>query len=131
VSGWGSNQPTGLIQSVSTDIGSGNSTALIAPTANGVRLLSLTISSGAVSVGGGIGTSFLVSDTVTDTNGVQYGSVEIGLPQGAPFATHNSAVFDLAGIVMPAGAELDLNNGGAAGTGALRRCSASVTYIIL
>jgi len=129
--GWGGSEPTGLLQSASASIGSGNTTTLISSTANGIRLISLTISAQAVSVGGGIGASFAVEDVVNDTNGVQYGAVEIGLPQGAPFALANSAPFDEAGIVIPAGAAVQLVNGGAGGTGALRRCSASATYVTL
>lgn len=131
MSGWGANQPTGLVQSASASIGSGNTTTLISPTANGIRLISLTVSSVAVAVGTGIGSSFAVEDVVNDTNGIQYGGVEIGLPQGTPFASQNSAPFDTAGIVIPAGATVQLVNGGAGGTGALRRCSASASYIIL
>lgn len=131
MSGWGSNQPTGLIQSASASIGSGNTTTLIAPTANGIRLLSVTISAVAVAVGGGGGASFAVEDQVIDTNGVQYGAIEVGLPQGVPFSVCPAAPFDLGGIVVPANATVQLVNGGAGGTGALRRCSASASYIIL
>lgn len=131
MSGWGANQPTGLVQAASASIGSGNTTTLISPTANGIRLISLTISAVAVSVGGGPGSSFAVEDVVNDTNGVQYGAAEIGLPQGAQFALASSAPFDTAGIVVPAGATVQLVNGGAGGTGSLRRCSASASYIIL
>jgi hypothetical protein len=129
--GWGGSEPTGLVQSASASIGSGNTTTLISPTANGIRLISLSISAQAVSVGAGLASSFAVEDVVNDTNGVQYGAVEIGLPQGAPFATANSSPFDEAGIVIAAGAAVQLVNGGAGGTGALRRCSASATYVTL
>jgi hypothetical protein len=112
-------------------IGSGNTATLISPTANGLRLISLVISSGAVSAGGGGGSAFLVEDVVKDTNGVQYLAVEMGLPAGTPWAAFESATLDEGGIVVPASATVQLVNGGAAGTGALRRCSASATYIIL
>jgi hypothetical protein len=131
VSGWGSNQPTGLILSASVSIGSGNTATLIAPTANGVRINSVSISSQAISVGGGAAASFAVEDVVNDTNGVQYGATEIGLPAGAPFGLANSTPFEQGGIVVPAGVTVQLVNGGAGGTGALRRCSASASYIIL
>ena len=131
MSGWGATQPTGLVQSASASIGSGNVTTLIAPTTNGIRIVSITISAIAVSVGGGAGSSFAVEDVVNDTNGVQYAASEIGLPQGAPFAMVGGVPFDLSGIVVPGGVTVQLVNGGAGGTGALRRCSASASYIIL
>ena len=131
MSGWGAAQPTGLVQSASASIGSGNTTTLIAATANGIRIVSITISAIAVSVGGGIASSFAVEDVVNDTNGVQYAATEIGLPQGVPFAMPAGVPFDLSGIVVPAGVTVQLVNGGAGGTGALRRCSASASYIIL
>jgi predicted sugar kinase len=131
MSGWGANQPTGLVQTASVSIGSGNTATLISPTANGVRITSLSISSQAVSVGSGASASFAVEDVVNDTNGVQYGATEIGLPAGVPFATANSTPFDEGGIVVPAGVTVQLVNGGAGGTGSLRRCSASASYIIL
>lgn len=131
MSGWGAAEPIGLVQSASASIGSGNTTTLISPTANGIRLLSVTVSAIAVSVGGGPGSSFAVEDVVNDTNGVQYAAAEIGLPQGAQFADSDSAPFDTAGIVVAAGATVQLVNGGAGGTGSLRRCSASASYIIL
>lgn len=131
MSGWGAAEPIGLVQAASVSIGSGGTATLVSPTAQGIRLISLTVSAGAVSVGGGPGSSFLVEDVVADTNGVQYAAVEIGLPQGVQFATANSAPFDEAGIVIPAGATLQLINGGAGGTGSLRRCSASATYVTL
>jgi len=131
MTGWGSNQPTGLVQAASASIGSGNTITLISPTTNGIRLLSITLSAVAVSVGGGVGASFAVEDTVIDTNGIQYAALEVGLPQGVPFASFPAAPFDLGGIVVPANATVQLVNGGAGGTGALRRCSASASYIIL
>lgn len=91
----------------------------------------MVLSSGAVAAGGGVGTAFLVEDTVIDTNGVQYLATEIGLPQGVPWASFDTASLDEGGIVVQPGVALQLVNGGAAGTGALRRCSASATYIIL
>jgi hypothetical protein len=134
MSGWAATAPIGLIQSASVSIGSGGTVALILAAANvkGVRLISLTISSGATSVGGGgLAVSFLVEDTVTDSASIQYGAVEIGMGSASNGQAVNSATFDLAGIVLAAGQSLSLNNGGAAGTGALRRCSATVIYSIL
>lgn len=131
MSGWGSNLPTGLVQAASVSIGSGNSTTLIAATQNGVRLISLALTSKAISAGGGSAVAFLVEDQVIDTNGIQYLATEVGLPQGVPWADGDSVTLDEGGIVVPPGVTVQLVNGGAAGTGSLRRCSASVTYIIL
>lgn len=133
MSGWTAGPPTGLIQSASQSIGSGSSVTLIPASVNlkGVMLWSLSISAGAVSTGGGVGSSFLVEDTVTDTSSNQYLACEIGLATGTPFATMNSVSQDMAGIVIPAGAALMLNNGGAGGTGALRRSSATAIYSIV
>jgi hypothetical protein len=131
MSGWGSNQPTGLVQAASVSIGSGNTATLIAPTANGVRLISLLLWSAAVSPPGGPGVNFLVEDVVNDTNGVQYAAAEIGLPAGPETVETAAGSLDEAGIVVPAGVTVQLVNGGAAATFSLRRCSASVTYIIL
>ncbi len=131
MSGWGGSEPTGLVQTASASIGSSNTTTLIAPTANGIRLISMVLSSGVVAPANGVGQGFLVEDVVNDTNGVQYLAVEIGLPQGAVLNGFNSAPLDEAGIVVPAGAAIQLVNGGAGGSGALRRCSASATYVTL
>lgn len=131
MSGWGSNLPTGLVQAASASIGSHNTVTLIAPTANGIRLISLQLNSGAIGGVGGSPVSWLLEDSVSDTNGVQYLATEIGLPDGAPFASFNSATLDEGGIVIPAGVTVQLVNGGAGGTNSLRRCSASATYIIL
>jgi hypothetical protein len=98
----------------------------------GIRLLSLTVTSQAQTVGGGVGSSFAVEDIVISSpGGTQYHAVEIGLPTGVPYGETNSASLDEAGIVIPGGQDLILVNGGAGGTGALRRCTASGTYIIL
>lgn len=133
MSGWGSNQPTGLIQAASVSIGSANTAVLIAPQPGQLRLLALAVSSIAVSPALGIPNGFAVEDVVNDSNGVQYLAVEIGLPTGGPplFVATNSLFMDLGGIVVPASTAVRLVNGGAAGSNALRRCSASLTYIIL
>jgi hypothetical protein len=131
VSGWGSNQPTGLIQAASVSIGSAGSAQLIPASANGARLLSLVISSIAVTPAVNLAASWVVEDVVHDSNGTQYLAAEIGLPAGAPWVAVSSAELDEGGIVVPAGVIVRLLNGGAAGTTSLRRCSASATYIIL
>jgi hypothetical protein len=131
--GWTAGPPTGLLQTASASIGSGNSVALIPASVNlkGVKLWSLSISSIAAEGGGGPGSSFTVDDTVTDTNITQYLACEIGMAQGVPGAVTNGVSQDMGGIVIPAGAGLDLNNGGAGGTSALRRCSATAIYSLL
>jgi hypothetical protein len=131
MSGWGGSQPTGLVRSASASIGSSATTTLIAPTANGIRLISLALSAGVCAPSNGAGQGFLVEDVVNDTNGVQYLAVEIGLPVGVVVNGFNSVSLDEAGIVVPAGATVQLVNGGAAGTTSLRRCSASATYVTL
>ena len=133
MSGWAAGPPAGLLQTASQSIGSGGTVTLIPGSVNvkGIKLWSLSISSTAQSPGGGVGSSFAVDDIVIDTASNQYLACEIGLPKGAPFGECNSVAQDLGGIVVPAGAGLVLNNGGAGGTGALRRCSASVVYSIL
>ena len=130
---WSAGPPTGLIQSASESIGSGNSIVLLAGTINvkGIKLWSLSISSAMSSVGGGPGSSFVVDDTVSDNTGTQYLACEIGLPSGTESGSTNSVSQDMAGIVLPAGATLSLNNGGAGGTSSLHRCSATVIYSIL
>jgi hypothetical protein len=133
VSGWGTGSPIGLIQVASASIGSGGSKVLVPASANikGVRLISLSIASGACENDNGpIANSFLVEDTVTDSAGNQYLATEVGLtPFGKQFSM--GIAQDMAGIVIPAGASLSVNNGGAGGTNALRRCSATAVYSIL
>jgi hypothetical protein len=131
MSGWGSNQPTGLVQAASVSIGSSNTVTLINATPNGVRLISLAMSSIAVSPIGGAGVRLATEDVVNDTNGVQYCATEIGFTASNEVAVTSGATLDEGGIVVPAGASVQLVNGGGGGTTALRRCSASATYIIL
>lgn len=131
MSGWSAGPPTGIRKSASASIGSGNSVVLLTATAKGAQLWSLSISSMIASVGGGSGSSFIVEDTVTDSLSTQYLGCEIGLASGNEIAVANSVAQDMAGIILQAGATLSLNNGGAAGTSSLHRCSATVIYSIL
>jgi hypothetical protein len=132
MSGWGNQQLTGLVQVASGSIGSGNNLDLITGGTSRLQLLSASISSGAVTPVGGIPSGWLLEDTIADTNGVQYLACEIGLPGGGTMAwAFNSVEQDLAGIVVPIGVSLQLRNGGAGGSLSLRRCSGTVTYIII
>jgi hypothetical protein len=99
----------------------------------GIRLLSLTVTSQA-QTGGAVPqpNGFAVEDVVVSSPaGVQYHAVEIGLPAGIISGETNSAPLDEAGIVIPGGQALVLVNGGDGGSVALRRCTASGTYVIL
>lgn len=130
MSGWTAGQPVGPTITASASIGSGSTLVLIPASQNkiGLWVQSLSLSSGANS--GPIGSSFLVEDTITDNMGNQYLAVEIGLPTAGGVA-HNSVPHTPPGTLIPAGAALSINNGGAGGTGALRRCSATVQCIQL
>lgn len=115
-------------QTFSDSIGSGNTTDIIsaAQNPNGAYLWHLSISSGA----NGGSTAFLVEDVVQDGNGNQYLACEIGLPAQGGVA-HNSINHDMKGILIPAGVNLKLINGGAGGGTALRRCSATAIVSLL
>jgi hypothetical protein len=111
-------------------IGSGNTAVLIPASVNviGVQIQTLVLSSGAnAATPSG---AFLVEDNVTDSDGNQYLGVEIGLCSTGGQDT-DSATAPEENIVVPAGASLSVNNGGAGGSGALRRCTATVVYTIL
>lgn len=127
---WQATPPVGPTLTVSMSIGSGASVTLIPASVNkiGLWIQSLLLSSGANAAS--IGSSFLVEDTITDTASNQYVAVEIGLPTIGGTG-HNTSPATPPGTLVPAGAALMLNNGGAAGTGALRRCSATVECIVL
>lgn len=130
---WSAGPPTGIRQVASASIGSGNSATLIQASANvkGIQLWSLSISSvAAESSGGAINGAFTVEDQVLDTHSTQYLATEIGLTPFGKQVTSNLSQ-DMSGIVVPAGAGLTLTNGGAGGTNALRRCSATVVYSML
>lgn len=119
-------------QSFSVSIGSGLTVAIItmAENPNGLYLWSLSVSSGAVADGSAPASSFLVEDVVQDGNMTQYLAVEIGLAQDEGQA-FNSVEQDMKGILVPAGVALNLLNGGAGGTTALRRCSATAIVSVL
>jgi hypothetical protein len=130
---WGSSGPPGLIRSACQTIGSGNSVTLIPGSANlkGIVLSSLSISADAVEPAAGpIASSFQAQDTVTDSAGNAYLRLNVGLCPGGKQVTPDLEQ-DMGGIVIPPGATLTLNNGGAGGTSALRQCSATVIYSIL
>jgi hypothetical protein len=131
---WQATAPAGVNQVASASIGSAGQAVLIHEVDNviGIQLISVALNSIAVPPAGGIGSSWIVEDTVTDGNGVQYAGCEIGLSQTSVEATTNTTgSINLNGIVLPAGVNLKLNNGGGGGTNALRRCSATVVYVIL
>jgi hypothetical protein len=131
---WQATAPAGLTQEASASIGSNGTTVLIHAAENviGIQLVSLQVNSIAVPPAGGIGSSWTAEDYVIDGNSVQYGAVEIGLSTSSTEAVTNSTGgIDLGGIVLDAGVNLKLVNGGAGGTNALRRCSATVVYIVL
>jgi hypothetical protein len=133
---WQATAPAGVNQVSAVSIGdSGTPAVLIHEAENviGIQLITLQINSGVVSPAGGTGSGFLVEDTVTDGNGVQYGACEIGLAagSGAGEAFNSTGGINLNGIILPQGVRLVLNNGGGGGTNALRRCSATVVYIVL
>lgn len=127
---WQATPPVGPTLTASVSIGSGASATLIPASMNkiGLWIQSLLLSSGANAAS--IGSSFLVEDTITDSASNQYVAVEIGLPTTGGTG-HNTSPASPPGTLVPAGAALIVNNGGAAGTGALRRCSATVECIVL
>lgn len=130
---WGSAGPPGLIRTACVTIGSGGSVTIIPGSVNlkGVILSSLSISADAVEpTAGPIASSFQVQDTVTDSTGDSYLRLNVGLCTGGKQV--NPVISqDMSGRVVPPGATLTLNNGGAGGTLALRQCSATVVYSIL
>lgn len=133
--GW-SNQAEAAIpgaKTASKTIGSGNSVDLVhaADNPNGLRLWSASISSCASGSDAELTSSFMVEDTITDDTGVQYLACQVGMGQGAGGSAPNGIPQDLGGIMVPAGAALTLNNGGAGGTSALRQCSATVLYQVV
>lgn len=119
--------------SASGSIGSGSTFTLVTAgtNVNGLKLWSASISSGASQGGGGPGSTFEVEDVISDTGGNQYLACEIGLASGVSGSQHNSVSQEQHGIQVPAGKALQLVNGGAGGTGATRRCSATVIYTVL
>lgn len=130
---WGSSGPPGLVQSACVNVGSGGSVVIIPASANklGVALSSAAISADAVEpTAGPIANSFQVFDTITDSAGNSYLELNVGLSVGGKQVTP-SLPLDLGGIIVPPGASLSLNNGGAGGTVALRQCSATVIYSII
>lgn len=130
---WGSSGPPGLIRSSCKTIGSGASVTLIPGSVNlkGVVMSSLSVSADAVEpTAGTIANSFQVQDTVTDDAGNSYLRLNVGLCPGGK-QVNPDLEQDMGGIVIPPGATLTLNNGGAGGTTALRQCSATVIYSIL
>lgn len=136
MSGW-SNQAEAAVpgaKSTSKTIGSGGTVHLIkaSDNPNGLTLWSVSISSAASASGTSPpGNSFMVEDTVTDSDGGQYLACQIGMGQGVGGSAENSVSQNMFGIDVPAGASLDLNNGGAGGTAALRQCSATVIYQVI
>jgi hypothetical protein len=130
VSGWGSNQPTGLIQAASISVFINGTQNLVNAQPNGIRLWSLSIASICVTVAPLLA-SFVTEDVITDTNGVQYLACEMGMAAGVNSQMTSSVSQDMAGIVVPAEAALQLTNGGAGGQAPLRRCSATAVYTIL
>lgn len=121
---------------LSQSIGSSGSPAAFftgAQNANGIKIGAMSISSAAV--GGNNSPQFLVEDQIVDDAGNVYISCEIGLPQNATaMFAGNSAYIDygsLGGVVIPAGTGLSLVNGGANGSGALRRCSGQISATVL
>lgn len=131
------NAPSPLSCSVvSKSIGSGSTIDLIGsglnPNQLAIQLTAAAISSGANA--NGLGSSFLVEDVILDTSGNQWLATEIGLPtspSNVPVWDNTCMGLPLTNAVVPAGAKLQLMNGGAGGTGALRRCSATVTYFLI
>lgn len=123
---------TGRVQvsTASQVIGSAGTAHLVTAANNpaGLLLWHVVISSGAA---GTMASNFLVEDLVQDSAGNIYGACEIGLGNGGTGQSHNSISHDCNGILVPAGASLDLVNGGAGGGTALRRCSAVVKYTAL
>lgn len=122
------------VQTASETIGSAGTVTLVSAANNpaGLLLWSLSISSAAS--GTGLGSGFITEDTVNDTDGNQYLACQIamaGTVSGEGENAANSVAQDMNGILVPAGAALQLNNGGAGGTMALRQCSATVIYTTL
>lgn len=100
-----------------------------------IQILSACLSSTASNFGGGGGSSgFAVEDMIQDDNGVPYLNCDISLPALAANVSDsnsNSVTLKYDNAVVPAGRKLVLQNGGASGTGALRRCSATVVYYLI
>jgi hypothetical protein len=131
---WQATAPAGLTQVATATIGTGGPAVLIHEADNviGIQLISMQLNSIAVPPAGGIGSSWTAEDYIVDGNGVQYCPCEIGLSSTSTQAVTNSTGgVDLGGIVLDAGVNLKLVNGGGGGTNALRRCSATVVYIVL
>lgn len=116
--------------SVGTLAGNPNDIKLVPAASNpdGLLIWSLSISSAVATPG--LASGFIVEDTITDSNSVQYLANEISLPAtgSVPMVDSNSVSQDMRGIEVAAGADLFLNNGGAAGTTAFHRCSGTVIY---
>jgi len=121
-------------QAISMSIGSGSTTQLLPASGNGYKLWSAIITSAAASTSAGIATPFIVEDLIQDSAGVQYLASEVAMALctgSQPQNLSTPAPIDLRGITVPAGRAINLVNGGAAGTGALRRCSATLIYTVL
>jgi hypothetical protein len=121
----------------SASIGSGSTVDLIGGTGfpktskQMIQMKSLSISSGAATVGSGIGTAFCVEDIIADSTGIQYLANEVALGQGEQGSITNSIEQDMSLAVVPAGRKLQLINGGAGGNAIDRRCSATVVFYLV
>lgn len=126
--GWSAAPPAGPTNTAQQTIGSGNSITLVPAASNpiGLQVWSAVISSAANGTSG-LGSSFTVDDTITDSNGTVYLTCEIGVPAGGGTA-HNTTPPSMQGIIIPAGLSVILNNGGSGGMNALHRAAAILIY---
>jgi hypothetical protein len=122
--------PTGTPPKVASAVASSGNTVDIIGNALNPSHLPIQIVVAALSsfVAAAAPTAFNAQDSIQDTAGNTYIPLQVGLPSSGGICAPTLAI-PFGNAVVPAGAKLQLNNGG--GSGALHQCAAVVSYYLV